>query len=62
MTQRPDNTRLHDWLDETVGPTPDPLVGTQQVMSQIEETSQVGRWLPFPVFHRKAKAKFSSRP
>jgi len=57
MTQRPDDTRLHDWLDETVGQTPDPVEGTQQVMSQTEETSQVGRWLPFPVFHRKAKVK-----
>jgi hypothetical protein len=57
MTQRPDDTRLHDWLDETMGQTPDPVEGTRQVMSQIEETSQVGRWLPFPVFHRKAKAK-----
>jgi hypothetical protein len=57
MTQRPDDTRLHDWLDETVGPTPDPVEGTQQVMSQVEETSQVGRWLPFPVLHRKAKVK-----
>jgi hypothetical protein len=57
MTQRPDDTRLHDWLDETVGPTPDPVEGTQQVMSQVEETSQAGRWLPFPLLHRKAKAK-----
>jgi hypothetical protein len=56
MTQPPDNN-LHDWLDETVGETPDPIEGTQQVMSQIEETSQVGRWLPFPVFHRKVKVK-----
>ena len=57
MTERPDDTRLHDWLDETVGQTPDPVEGTRQVMSQVEETSQVGRWLPFPVLHRKAKAK-----
>ena len=57
MTERPDDTRLHDWLDETVGQTPDPVEGTQQVMSQVEETSQVGRWLPFPVLHRKAKVK-----
>jgi hypothetical protein len=57
MTQRPDDTRLHDWLDETVGPTPDPVEGTHQVMSQVEETSQAGRWLPFPLLHRKAKAK-----
>jgi|GEM_PF-2014598 len=60
MTERPDNTRLHDWLHETVGETPDPVEGTQQVMSQVEETSQVGRWLPFPVFHRKARAKTST--
>jgi len=57
MRQRPDDNRLHDWLDETVGPTPDPVEGTQQVMSQVEETSQAGRWLPFPLLHRKAKAK-----
>jgi hypothetical protein len=57
MTERPDNTGLHDWLDETVGQTPDPVEGTHQVMSQIEETSQVGRWSPFPVFRRKAKAR-----
>jgi hypothetical protein len=53
MTQPPDNN-LHDWLDETVGQTPDPVEGTQQVMSQIEETPQAGRWLPFPLFRRKA--------
>lgn len=57
MTERPDNARLHDWLDDTVGQTPDPAEGTRQVMSQVEETSQVGRWLPFPVLHRKPKAK-----
>ena len=57
MTERPDKTRLHDWLDDTVGQTPDPVEGTRQVMSQVEETSQVGRWLPFTVFHRNAKAK-----
>jgi hypothetical protein len=57
MTQRPDDTRLHGWLDETVGQTPDSVEGTRQVMSQVEETSQVGRWLPFPVLHRKAKVK-----
>ncbi len=57
MTQRPDGTRLRDWLDETVGQTPDPVEGTRQVMSQVEETTQVGRWLPFPVLHRKAKVK-----
>jgi len=55
MTQPPDNN-LHDWLDETVGETPDPIEGTQQVMSQIEETPQAGRWLPFPLFRRKAHA------
>jgi len=47
MTERPHSTRLHDWLDATVGPTPDPVQGTREVMSQVEETSQVGRWLPF---------------
>ena len=57
MTERPDNARLHDWLDDTVGQTPDLVEGTRQVMSQVEETSQVGRWLPFPVLHRKSKAK-----
>jgi hypothetical protein len=56
MTQPPDNN-LHDWLDGTVGEAPDPIEGTQQVMSQIEETPQAGRWLPFPLFHRKAKVK-----
>jgi hypothetical protein len=54
MTQPPDNN-LHDWLDETVGETPDPIEGTQQVMSQIEETPQAGRWLPFLLFRRKAR-------
>jgi len=57
MTQRPDDTRLHDWLDDSVGQIPDPVEGTQQVMSQVEETPQAGRWLPFPVFHRKSKAR-----
>jgi hypothetical protein len=54
MTERPASTRLHDWLDETVGQTPDPVEGTRQVMSQVEETSQAGRWLPFPVLRRRA--------
>lgn len=53
MTGRPDDTRLHDWLDGTVGQTPDPVTGTRQVMSQVGETSQVGRWLPFPVRQRR---------
>ena len=57
MTERPANARLHDWLDDTVGQTPDPAEGTWQVLSQVEETTQVGRWLPFPVLHRKSKAK-----
>ena len=58
MTERPDNTRLHDWLDDTVGQIPDPIAGTRQMMmSQIQETPQAGRWLPFPVFRRKAKAQ-----
>jgi len=55
MTERPD-TRLRDWLDETIGQIPEAAKGTQQVMSQIEKTPQVGRWLPFPLLQRKAKA------
>ena len=57
MTERPDNTRLHEWLDDTVGQIPDPVAGTRQVMSQVQETPQAGRWLPFPVFRRKAKVQ-----
>ncbi len=60
MTERPDSTRIHDWLDETLGPTPDPVEGTRQVMSQVEETPQAGRWLPFSLFRRKARASGST--
>jgi hypothetical protein len=57
MKQATDTTFIHGWLVETEGGPPDTVEGTQQVMSQIEETPQAGRWLPFPLFHRKAKVK-----
>jgi hypothetical protein len=60
MTERPPDTRLHDWLDDTVGPTPNPVEGTRQVMSQAEKTSQVGRWLPFPALHRRISTRAAS--
>ena len=60
MTERPDDTRIHDWLAEAVGPTPDPVEGARQVMSQVEETSQVGRWLPFPVPRRVRSSRTPS--
>ena len=60
MTERPPATRLHDWLDDTVGPTPNPVEGARQVMSQIEETAQVGRWLPFPALHRRSITRTAS--
>lgn len=57
MTGRPDDTLFHDWLDDSIGHDPDPVEGTRQVMSQVEETSQVGRWLPFGVLHRRIRTR-----
>ena len=57
MTDRSDDTRLHVWLDQTIGESPDPDEGTRQVMSEVEEASQAGRWLPFPVRRRQASTE-----
>jgi len=46
---------LDEWFYETEVPPPDPKEGARRVASRLPHTKQVGRWLPFPVFRRKAQ-------
>jgi hypothetical protein len=46
---------LDDWLRDTEVTPPDPQAGARRVASQLPHAKQVGRWLPFVVFHGKAQ-------
>jgi len=46
---------LDEWLHETEVTPPDPKKGARRVASQLPQIRQVGRWLPFLVFRRKAQ-------
>jgi hypothetical protein len=47
---------LDEWLRETEVAPPDPKKASRQVASQLPHARQVGRWLPFSLFRREARA------
>lgn len=46
---------LDDWLQGTEVTPPDPREGARRVATRLPYTRQVGRWLPFPLRHRKVR-------
>ncbi len=56
MSQEFEAPFLDGWLHDTQVTPPDPQEGARRVAARLPHTKQVGRWLPFPVLHRKAQA------
>jgi hypothetical protein len=51
---------LDEWLQDTEVTPPDPHQGARRVASRLPHAKQVGRWLPFVVFQRKAQTPMAT--
>ena len=46
---------LEMWFEDTDPQPPDARQTAAQVMAEVRQTRQRGRWLPFPLFRQKAQ-------